>query len=183
MNTQFLSNTLLSTTETMIESNKHNLNLMYSQNIALHSTLNKNLSNINNALSARIDNTNSLIKAQIDNSAKYYAESLNLQKQNNELLSKLVASGSSSNSDTKGKTGMDKVLSFGMIDNKKYWNQIKDNFNTNVFDTSELMMVVDLFKMMKNEGLLSGGARTIADPLKFVPKVMMKGLLDKNLKI
>ena len=182
MNTQFLSNTLLSTTETMIESNKHNLNLMYSQNIALHSTLNKNLSNINNALSARIDNTNSLIKAQIDNSAKYYAESLNIQKQNNELLSKLVASGSNSNTDTKGKTGMDKVLSFGMIDNKKYWNQIKNNFNTNVFDTSDLMMAVDLFKMMKNEGLLSGGARTIADPLKFVPKMMMQGLLDKKSK-
>lgn len=185
LNTHYLSKTLLSTTETLVESNKHNMSMLYSQNLALHSTLNKNLNAMTSNLTARIDNTNNLLKTQVDNAAKFYSESLTMQKQTNELLSKLVNAGSDAdkyNSDRKGKRGMDKVLSFGMIDNKKYIKQIRKNFDTNVFDTSEIEQIWTLYKMAKNEGLLGGGIRNIADPLKSVPKLLMGGLFDKNTK-
>lgn len=181
INAEMLSRTMVKTTSAMMEQNKGMNAYIIAQSNIQFKNLNTNLGVIDKSIKGGFLQQNELLKSQLDNSAKFYAESLTVQKKQLDLLEKLAGEGKyKTDNKREQKHGVDAFLDgFGGLNKKAYKSKIISNISDNYFPLDDLINGVYMLREIRS---ISGGSkgRTIKDPLKFLPKSIMYGFLGKE---
>lgn len=184
-NSQMISNTILNTTNALISNQQNMTTMMYSQNVALSNTFNRNINALSNNMTKSFDKVHNAQKLMLDNAANYYAESLKLQKRQVELLEKMIEPDMNSNS-RKYKGGLSSVSDFSGLNFKKYGKVIKNNAMNRFDMLGDLESAINLMRMLnenfKGDMSSGGSGRNIVNPLQIIPQYLLESLVPAKYK-
>jgi len=172
-----VSMALVKTGEYIVENQKSNTNILYTQNIRAFNKFNSNLFSINNNIANLLQFSTSTIQSHASNSKIFYEESVKLQQDQVALLRQIAESMTKNdNEQQKKESGGSKSLSYsdislGGFDIKKYATQVKRNLSGELGAVSSMN---DMFG--EDSNLLLAFA---SSPLKFIPNAIINKLTPK----
>lgn len=176
---EMISTVTARTGEYIVESQKMNTNLLYTQHMQTHSMLHGNLSSINDNIGNLINFSDKVVKVHIDNSAEYYKRSTELMQDQTALLREIVdiLRPKDEKKEEKQKdriTYDDLVGANGMPDLKMYLSNIKKN-SENV--SGMLSSMNNMFG--EDTNML---ATLVSSPLKFIPNAIVNAVVPKAIE-
>lgn len=179
---QMISSTIARTSEYVVQNQNSLFEFQMMHNVENFKNINNSLQTINDNISRVVDFNNNITSTHMQNSKTYYEETTNILKENNALLKEFVEmernrySAQADDSKSNVIRYKDVVSASGVPDMREYFGSIKKNINNKISSMSG-GMGGDMFG--EDSNILMA---FVSSPLEFIPKMMVTGLMNKNLK-
>ena len=176
---EMISMTTARTGEYIVENQKMSTNLLYTQNLQMHSMLQGNLTSINENVSTMLNFSDKVLKTHIENSSKYFEESTKLLQDQTALLREIVSYMKPTEKKGKQKdriTYDDIVGAEGTPDLKMYYKNVMKNITSN----SSMGMLSSMGSMFGEDS--NALAMLATSPLKFIPDMIVNSLVPKTIE-
>lgn len=173
-----VSMAIAKTGEYVVESQRINNNILYSQNIKAFNMFNSGISDINSNLNTLIRFSNEALSTHIQNTNAYFDETTKLMQDQTALLRKIAENTSKSedeNKETKtsSKLTFDDIAGIGTPDLKLYMKNIMNN----VSNLSGPLSSISNIAGEDSNALLA----LVASPLQEIPKALINKVIPKTI--
>lgn len=173
-NANAVSMAIARTGEYIVENNKMQNNLLFSQNIQAFSNINNGLNAVNENMGKMLEFSNQVLKTHVDNSTKFYDSTTQQLQQQTSYLKQIVDAVTVTPKEEKTKDNItfeDILGSEGAPDLKKYFSVIKKNAK-------------NMMGAVPNMDFGGGGNpllafEYIAQPLKIIPDMIVSKMIPK----